>query len=40
MLDIDTEKMIVTMVAHRGGGQDCKTVYYIATDATPKYQLI
>lgn len=36
MLDIDTEKMIVTMVAHRGWGQDGKTAYYIATDASPK----
>ena len=36
VLNIDTEKMIVTMVAHRGWGPDGKTVYYIATDATPK----
>ena len=36
VLNIDTEKMIVTMIAHRGWGPDGKTVYYIATDATPK----
>jgi hypothetical protein len=36
VLNIDTEKMIVTIVAHRGWGPDGKTVYYIATDATPK----
>jgi hypothetical protein len=37
VLNIDTEeKMIVTMVAHRGWGPDGKTIYYIATDATPK----
>ncbi|HEY8522133.1 MAG TPA: hypothetical protein VIL14_00075, partial [Nitrososphaeraceae archaeon] len=29
-------KMIVTMVAHRGWRPDDKTVYYIATYATPK----
>jgi hypothetical protein len=28
--------MIVTIVAHRGWGQDGKTAYYIATDASPK----
>lgn len=33
---IDTEKMIVTMVAHRGWGPDGSTVYYIVTDAAPK----
>jgi hypothetical protein len=36
VLNVDTEKMIVTMVAHRGWGHDDKTIYYIATDATPK----
>lgn len=34
--NIDTEKMIVTMVAHRGWGPDGKSVYYIVTDATPE----
>lgn len=36
VLNIDTEKMIVTMVAHRGWGPDGRTVYYIVTDATPE----
>lgn len=36
VLNIDTEKMIVTMVAHRGWGPDGKSVYYIVTDATPE----
>jgi hypothetical protein len=36
VLDIDTEKMIVTMVAHRGWGPDGSTIYYIVTDAAPK----
>jgi hypothetical protein len=36
VLNIDTEKMVVTMVAHRGWGPDGKTVYYIVTDATPE----
>jgi len=35
VLKIDTDKMIVTMVAHRGYGPDGKTIYYIVTDATP-----
>jgi len=35
VLDIDTEEMTVTFVAHRGWGPDGKTVYYIVTDATP-----
>jgi len=36
VLDINTEKMTVTFVAHRGwGGPQGKTVYYIVTDATP-----
>jgi hypothetical protein len=36
VLNIDTQKMVVTMVAHRGWGPDGKTVYYIVTDATPE----
>ena len=36
VLNIDTEKMVVTMVAHRGWGPDGKTIYYIVTDATPE----
>jgi hypothetical protein len=36
VLNIDTEKMVVTMVAHRGYGPDGKTIYYIVTDATPE----
>lgn len=36
VLNIDTEKMIVTMVAHRGFGPDGKTIYYIVADATPE----
>jgi hypothetical protein len=36
VLNIDVEKMVVTMVAHRGWGPDGKTVYYIVTDATPE----
>lgn len=36
VLNIDTEKMVVSMVAHRGWGPDGKTVYYIVTDATPE----
>jgi hypothetical protein len=36
VLNIDTEKMVVTIVAHRGWGPDGKTIYYIVTDATPK----
>lgn len=35
VLDIDTEEMTVTFVAHRGWGPDGRTVYYIVTDATP-----
>ena len=36
VLDIDTEDMTVTFVAHRGwAGPQGKTVYYIVTDATP-----
>jgi hypothetical protein len=36
VLDIDTQKMIVTMVAHRGWGPDGNTIYYVVTDAAPK----
>jgi hypothetical protein len=36
VLNIDTENMVVTMVAHRGWGHDGKTIYYIVTDATPE----
>lgn len=35
ILDIDTNKMEVTFIAHRGWGPDGRTVYYIVTDATP-----
>ena len=33
--NIDTERMIVTMVAMRGYGPDGKTLYWSVTDATP-----
>ncbi len=33
--EIDSEEMTVTFVAHRGWGPDGRTVYCIATDATP-----
>jgi hypothetical protein len=36
VLKIDTDKMVVTMVAHRGFGPDGKTIYYIVADATPQ----
>lgn len=36
VLNIDTENMVVTMVAHRGWGPDGNTIYYIVTDATPE----
>ena len=36
VLNIDTENMIVTVVAHRWWGPDGKTIYYIVTDATPE----
>jgi hypothetical protein len=36
VLDIDTTKMTVTFVAHRGWGPDGRTIYYIVTDATPE----
>jgi hypothetical protein len=36
VLDINTEEMTVTFVAHRGwAGPQGKTIYYIVTDATP-----
>ena len=35
VLDIDTDAMTVTFVAHRGWGPDGRTIYYIVTDATP-----
>ena len=35
VLDIDTDDMTVTFIAHRGWGPDGRTVYYIVTDATP-----
>lgn len=34
VLDINTNNMVVTFVAHRGWGPDGKTIYYIITDAT------
>jgi len=34
ILDISTNNMIVTFVAHRSWGPDGKTIYYIVTDAT------
>jgi len=34
ILDIDTNNMVVTFVAHRSWGPDGKTIYYIVTDAT------
>jgi hypothetical protein len=36
VIKIDTDKMIVTMIAHRGYGPDGKTIYYVVTDATPE----
>jgi hypothetical protein len=36
ILDIDTEKMVVTFVAHRGWSPDSKAIYYIVTDAAPE----
>ncbi len=35
VLDIDTDGMEVTFIAHRGWGPDGRTIYYIVTDATP-----
>ncbi len=34
VLEIDTENMVVTFVAHRGFAPDGSTIYYIATDAS------
>ena len=36
VLNIDTVKIQVTFVAHRGFGPDGSTIYYIATDASQK----
>ena len=36
VLDIDTKKVKVTFVAHRGFAPDGSTIYYIATDASIK----
>ena len=36
VIDIDTDAMTVTFVAHRGWGPDGRTSYYIVTDATPE----
>jgi len=36
VLDIDSQNMTVTFVAHRGRGPEGNTIYYIVTDATPK----
>jgi hypothetical protein len=36
VLNIDTQKMQVTFVTHRGFGPDGSTIYYIATDASQK----
>ena len=36
VLKIDTNKMFVTMVAHRGFGPDGKTIYYVVADASPE----
>jgi len=36
VLNIDTQKMQVTFVAHRGFAPDGSTIYYIATDASQK----
>ncbi len=35
VLNIDTDAMEVTFIAHRGWGPDGRTIYYIVTDATP-----
>ncbi|RNJ75194.1 MAG: hypothetical protein EB828_05595 [Nitrosopumilus sp. D6] len=35
VLEINTDEMTVTFVAHRGWGPDGRTIYYIVTDATP-----
>ena len=35
VLDIDSDEMTVTFIAHRGWGPDGESIYYIVTDATP-----
>jgi len=35
VIDINTDDMTVTFIAHRGWGPDGRTIYYIVTDATP-----
>ena len=35
IIEINSEEMTVTFVAHRGWGPDGRTIYYIVTDATP-----
>jgi hypothetical protein len=35
VLNINTENMTVTMVAHRGWGPDGRTIYYTVTDTNP-----
>lgn len=35
VLNISTDEMKVTFIAHRGWGPDGRTIYYIVTDATP-----
>jgi len=35
VIDINTDEMTVTFIAHRGWGPDGRTIYYIVTDATP-----
>jgi hypothetical protein len=34
VLDINTDEMTVTFIAHRGWGPDGRTIYYIVTDAS------
>lgn len=36
ILDINTQNMTVTFIAHRGWGPNGNTIYYIITDGTPK----
>ena len=36
VLNINTEKMVVTFVSHRGWSPQGNTIYYIVTDATPE----
>jgi len=35
IVDINSDNMTVTFIAHRGWGPDGQTIYYIVTDATP-----